>query len=172
MLEERSPTYALADLTIELVDAAHDSVVDAILARLPLALGKDARASAEPRRVEVALGERAYSIVIGPGVLDGAGAEIAKLAPGANCAVVTDEEVAPLYLDRLTTSLEQAGLRSTSIVCPSGEGTKSYAEFARVADALIEAHIERKDIVIALGGGVIGDLPVSAPRRCAVAYNS
>ncbi len=52
----------------------------------------------------------------------------------------------------------QAGLRSTSIVCPPGEGTKSYAEFARVADALIEARIERKDIVIALGGGVIGDL--------------
>jgi shikimate kinase / 3-dehydroquinate synthase len=49
-------------------------------------------------------------------------------------------------------------LRSASIVCPAGEGTKSYAEFARVADALIEAHIERKDIIIALGGGVIGDL--------------
>ena len=159
LLEERSPTYALADLTIESVDAAHDSVVDAILARLHLALGKDVGASAEPRRrVEVALGARAYSIVIGSDVLDEAGAEIAKIAPGANCAVVTDAEVAPLYLDRLTTSLEQAGLRSTSIVCPPGEGTKSYAEFARVADALIEAHIERKDIVIALGGGVIGDL--------------
>ena len=159
LLEERSPTYALADLTIELVDAAHDSVVDAILGRLHLTLGKEVGASAEPRRrVEVALGPRAYSIVIGSDVLDEAGAEIAKIAPGANCAVVTDAEVAPLYLDRLTTSLEQAGLRSTSIVCPPGEGTKSYAEFARVADALIEAHIERKDIVIALGGGVIGDL--------------
>jgi shikimate kinase / 3-dehydroquinate synthase len=159
LLEERSPTYALADLTIESVDAAHDSVVDAILAHLHLALGRDVAASAEPRRrVEVALGARAYSIVIGSDVLDEAGAEIAKIAPGANCAVVTDAEVAPLYLDRLTRSLGQAGLRSTSIVCPAGEGTKSYAEFARVADALIEAHIERKDIVIALGGGVIGDL--------------
>jgi shikimate kinase / 3-dehydroquinate synthase len=159
LLEERSPTYALADLTIESVDAAHDSVVDAILARLHLTLGRDLGTSAgQRRRVEVALGARAYSIVIGSDILDEAGAEIAKIAPGVNCAVVTDAEVAPLYLDRLTTSLEQAGLRSTSIVCPPGEGTKSYAEFARVADALIEAHIERKDIVIALGGGVIGDL--------------
>jgi shikimate kinase/3-dehydroquinate synthase len=159
LLEERSPTYALADLTIESVDAAHDLVVDAILARLHLTLSKEVGAPAElRRRVEVALGARAYSILIGSGLLDEAGAEIARLAPGVNCAVVTDAQVAPLYLERLTTSLEHASLRSTSIVCPPGEGTKSYAEFARVADALIEAHIERKDIVIALGGGVIGDL--------------
>jgi shikimate kinase/3-dehydroquinate synthase len=159
LLEERSPTYALADLSIESVDAAHDSVVDAILARLHLTLSKEVGAPVEPRRrVEVALGARAYSILIGSGLLDETGAEIARIAPGAKCAVVTDSHVGPLYLDRLTTSLEQAGLRSTSIVCPPGEGTKSYAEFARVADALIEAHIERKDIVVALGGGVIGDL--------------
>ena len=108
--------------------------------------------------MEVPLGARAYSILIGPGLLDDAGAEIAKIAPGVNCAVVTDARVAPLYLDRLTASLDQAGLRSTSIVCPPGEGAKSYSEFARVADALIEARIERRDVVIALGGGVIGDL--------------
>ncbi len=72
--------------------------------------------------------------------------------------MVTDANVAPLYLDRLAASLDRAGLRSTSIVCPPGEGAKSYAEFARVADALIEARIERRDVVVALGGGVIGDL--------------
>ena len=108
--------------------------------------------------MEVPLGARAYSILIGPGVLDEAGAEIARIAPGVNCAVVTDAQVAPLYLDRLAASLDRAGLRSTSIVCPPGEGAKSYAEFARVADALIEARIERRDVVIALGGGVVGDL--------------
>src|ERR1700722_13810216 len=71
LLQERSPTYALADLTIESVDAAHDYVVDAILGRLHLALGKDAGASVRPqRRVEVLLGARAYSILIGPGALD------------------------------------------------------------------------------------------------------
>ena len=65
------------------------------------------------RRVEVPLGARAYSILIGPGVLDEAGAEIARIAPGANCAVVTDANVAPLYLDAAHASLERAGLRST-----------------------------------------------------------
>jgi shikimate kinase/3-dehydroquinate synthase len=159
LLEERSPTYALADFTIESVDAAHDSVVEAILRRLHATLGDGAGALPRARRrVEVPLGARAYSILIGPGVLDEAGAEIHRIAPGVNCAIVTDARVAPLYLDRLTASLDQAGLRSTSIVCPPGEGAKSYAEFARVADALIEARIERRDIVIALGGGVIGDL--------------
>ncbi len=160
LLEERSPTYALADLTIESLDGSHDSVVDAILRRLDATLGKEAGASPPPasRRVEVPLGARADSLLIGPGVLDEAGAEIARIAPRVNCAVVTDARVAPLYLERLASSLDRAGLRSTPIVCPPGEGAKSYSEFARVADALIEARIERRDVVIALGGGVVGDL--------------
>jgi len=159
LLEERTPTYALADLTIESLDGSHDTVVDAILRRLDATLGKDVAPVQEARRkVEVPLGARAYSILIGPGVLDEAGAEIARIAPGVHCAIVTDARVAPLYLDRLSASLDQAGLRSTPIVCPPGEATKGYAEFARVCDALIEARIERRDIVIALGGGVIGDL--------------
>ncbi len=159
LLEERSPIYALADFTIELHDAAHDSVVEAILQRLaPAPRGNAGALSQAKRRVDVLLGARSYPIFIGPGVLDDAGAEIAKIAPGVNCAVVTDARVAPLYLDRLAASLDQAGLRATSIVCPPGEGSKSYSEFARVVDALIEARIERRDIVVALGGGVMGDL--------------
>ena len=159
LLEERTPTYALADFTIESVDGSHDTVVDAILRRLDTALTKDVEPTGEAKRkVEVPLGPRAYSILIGAGVLDQAGTEIARIAPGVHCAIVTDARVAPLYLDRLRASLDQAGLRSTAIVCPPGEATKSYAEFARVCDALIEARIERRDIVIALGGGVIGDL--------------
>jgi shikimate kinase / 3-dehydroquinate synthase len=159
LLEERSSTYALADFTIESVDAAHDSVVDAILRRLQTNLGEGAGIGPRARRrVDVPLGARAYPILIGPRLLDDAGAEINRIAAGVNCAVVTDARVAPLYLDRLTASLDHAGLRSTSIICPPGEGAKSYAEFARVADALIEARIERRDVVIALGGGVIGDL--------------
>jgi shikimate kinase/3-dehydroquinate synthase len=159
LLDERSPIYALADHTIESHDAAHDSVVEAIFQRLKGARGGDAEALSQgKRRVDVPLGARAYSILIGPGALDDAGAEIARIAPAVNCAVVTDARVAPLYLDRLAASLDRAGLRFTSIVCPPGEGSKSYSEFARVVDALIEARIERRDIVIALGGGVVGDL--------------
>jgi shikimate kinase / 3-dehydroquinate synthase len=159
LLEERTSTYALADFTIESLDSSHDAVVEAILRRLDAALGKDVGQTEQARRrVEVPLGPRAYSILIGPGVLDEAGTEIARIAPGVQCGIVTDAQVAPLYLDRLSASLDRAGLRSTPIVCAPGEATKSYAEFARVCDALIEARIERRDVVIALGGGVIGDL--------------
>jgi shikimate kinase / 3-dehydroquinate synthase len=159
LLEDRSPTYALADITIESLDGSHDAVVDVILRRLATGLCKDVTPFPQPRRnVDVQLGARAYSILIGPGLIDEAGTEIAKIAQHVNCAVVTDARVAPLYLERVTASLQRAGLRSTSIICPPGEGTKSYGEFGRVSDALIEARIERRDIVIALGGGVVGDL--------------
>ena len=159
LLAERSPTYALADLTIDSRDGPHDSVVDLTLRRLAEKLcGTAEPAAGGRRRVEVPLGARAYTIHIGPGALDEAGAEIAKIAPNAKCAVVTDANVAPLYLERVTASLERAGLAAAPIVCPPGESTKSYAEFARVMDALIAARIERRDIVVALGGGVVGDL--------------
>ncbi len=159
LLAERSPIYALADITIESRDGPHESVVETTLRRLAEMLcASAAPAATERRKVEVPLGARAYSILIGPGVIDEAGPEIARIAPGAKCAIVTDAHVGPLYLERVTASLARAGLGSTSIVCPPGEATKSYSEFARVADALIEARIERRDVVVALGGGVVGDL--------------
>src|SRR5271166_87174 len=159
LLEERSPIYALADITVEGRDGPHESVVEMTLRRLAEKLrGPRVLVAAERRKVEVMLGARAYTIIIGRGVIDEAGLEIASIAPGAKCAIVTDAHVAPLYLGRVEASLARAGLGSTSIVCPPGESTKSYAEFARASDALIAARIERRDIVIALGGGVIGDL--------------
>jgi len=157
LLDERSPTYALADVTVESRDGPHEAVVGQVMTLLFEALCRTETTS-EPRRVEVPLGDRAYSILIGPGLIDQAGPEIAKIAAGSKCAIVTDSHVAPIYLDRLKKSLDAAGLRSTAVVCPPGEGTKSYNEFARVSDALIGARIERRDLVIALGGGVIGDL--------------
>ena len=162
LLDERSPIYALADMTIESHEGPHDAVVDAIMERLRrrFVAPREEAAPARPalREVEVALGERAYKILIGEGLVDAAGAHIARLAPGAQCAVVTDETVAALHLERLTRSLARAGLKTSVVVCPPGEATKSYAEFARVSDALIGAHIERRDLVVAFGGGVIGDL--------------
>ncbi len=159
LLSERAPIYALADLTIESREGPHESVVDLTLRRLAETLcGSEEPPAGDRRRGEVPLGARAYTIHIGAGVIDEAGPEIAKIAPGAKCAIVTDANVAPLYLERATASLARAGLGSTSIVCPPGESTKSYAEFARVSDALIAARIERRDVVVALGGGVIGDL--------------
>jgi shikimate kinase / 3-dehydroquinate synthase len=101
LLEERSPIYALADLTIESRDGPHDQVVDVILEALrrrAAALKPIAIAAPAPREVSVALGGRAYKIVIGEGLLASAGARLAALAPGAQCAVVTDANVAALQL--------------------------------------------------------------------------
>jgi shikimate kinase/3-dehydroquinate synthase len=156
ILEERSPTYALADLTIESRDGPHDAVVETILDALRRR-GTGAAADAI-REVTVALGDRSYKILIGEGLIESAGAHIAALAPGARCAVVTDQHVAALHLETLKKSLDRVGIPTSVIVCPPGEASKSYREFARVSDALIAAHIERRDLVVALGGGVIGDL--------------
>ena len=156
LLEERSPTYALADLTIETRDGPHDAVVEALIGALRRRLAHPA--SPTTREVPVDLGRRAYRILIGPDLIASAGGHIAALAPGARCAIVTDSTVAKLHLEPLLKSLEAAGLKTSVIVCPPGESTKSYVEFARVSDALIEARVERRDLVVALGGGVIGDL--------------
>jgi shikimate kinase/3-dehydroquinate synthase len=169
ILEERSPVYAMADLTFEPLDGPHDAVVEAIVAKLGAHLAKGAgRASpdsanaarAAPPIVEVAvpLGARAYKILIGEGLIAGAGEHIARLAPDAHCAVVTDSNVADAHLATLAGSLARAGLRSSTIVVPPGEASKSYARFAEVCDGLLAARIERRDLVIAFGGGVVGDL--------------
>jgi len=108
--------------------------------------------------VDVALGERAYDIVIGRDLLGSLGARIAALRPGARTAIVTDRNVAKHWLDKTEASLAQAGIATSRIVVEEGEGSKSYAGLERVSEALIAAKIERNDLVIALGGGVVGDL--------------
>ena len=112
--------------------------------------------AAETITIPVALGSRSYDIRIGR-VLAEAGAAVAALGP-KTAAVVTDENVAPRHLDALADSLAAAGLRVVPIVLPAGEGTKSFAELERLLARLLDARIERRDVVVALGGGVIGDL--------------
>ena len=113
---------------------------------------------AEPIMVPVALAERAYDIVIGRGQLATLGARIGGLRAGAKCAIVTDATVAQHHLAATEAALKSAGIASASIVVPPGEGSKSYASFETVCEAVVAARIERGDLVIALGGGVIGDL--------------
>jgi 3-dehydroquinate synthase len=113
---------------------------------------------AEPIVVPVALGTRAYDIVIGRGLIASLGERIAALRPGAKTAIVTDATVAKRHLATTEAALKSAGIESSAIVVPEGEGSKSYATFETVCEAIVAAHIERGDLVIALGGGVIGDL--------------
>jgi 3-dehydroquinate synthase len=114
--------------------------------------------SGEPTVVQVALAARSYGIVIGRGLLASLGARIKALRPGARTAIVTDETVARHHLAAAEASLKSAGVEAARIVVADGEGSKSYATFETVCEAIIAAHIERGDLVIALGGGVIGDL--------------
>jgi 3-dehydroquinate synthase len=108
--------------------------------------------------VDVALGDRAYDIVIGRDVLASLGARIAALRPGVRTAVVTDKTVARHWLDKTEASLAAAGVPSTRVIVDEGEGSKTYGVLEKVSEALIAARIERNDLVIALGGGVVGDL--------------
>ncbi|QBK29204.1 3-dehydroquinate synthase [Roseitalea porphyridii] len=108
--------------------------------------------------VRVDLGARAYDIVIGPGALQETGERVVALASGARCAIVTDENVAPLHLGPLADALSAAGIASTPIVLPPGEATKGFDHLQQTVEALLEARLERGDLVVALGGGVIGDL--------------
>ena len=106
----------------------------------------------------VALGDRSYDIVIGEGLLAEAGGYMTGLGAEGRVAVVTDENVAALHLDSLKDGLASAGLEMVSLVLPAGETTKSWPHFSNTVDWLLEQKIERGDLVIALGGGVIGDL--------------
>lgn len=108
--------------------------------------------------VHVELGERSYDVEIGPDLLAQAGARIAPLLPRTKVAVVTDENVGALHLDALRDGLVAAGVEMTSLTLPAGEATKSWPHFERTVEWLLAEKVERRDVVIAFGGGVIGDL--------------
>jgi 3-dehydroquinate synthase len=112
----------------------------------------------EPIVVEVALGARSYDIVIGRDTLPSLGQRMAALRPGAKAAIVTDATVARHHLAATETALALGGLGVTVVTVPPGESSKSFEVFEHVCEALIAARIERGDLVVALGGGVVGDL--------------
>jgi len=112
----------------------------------------------DPTNVDVALGDRAYDIVIGRDVLATLGRRVAALRPGVRTAIVTDRTVAGHWLKKTEASLTEAGIATSHVIVEEGEGSKSYAVLEKVSEALIAARIERNDLVVALGGGVVGDL--------------
>ncbi|UWQ48227.1 3-dehydroquinate synthase [Leisingera caerulea] len=110
------------------------------------------------RTVHVPLGERAYDVVIGPGLLAQAGERIKPLLKRPQVAVLTDETVAEKHLDGLRAGLAAAGVEMTALALPPGEATKGWPQFTRSVEWLLEQKVERGDVVVAFGGGVIGDL--------------
>jgi 3-dehydroquinate synthase len=177
LIEEREPVYRHADLTIWSRDVPHEKIVDECIDALHAWLCRDGVASAgqkasdnghnimtapprhsDPITVDVALGDRAYDIVIGRDVLQSLGPRVAALRPGARTAIVTDRNVAKHWLEQTEASLSNAGITTSRIIVDEGEGSKTYAGLQQVSEALIAAKIERNDLVVALGGGVVGDL--------------
>ncbi len=102
---------------------------------------------------------REYDVVIGAGLLTECGERIAQAVPGAAKAViVTDSTVAPLYASRVSTSLAEAGLLTETYVFPAGEASKTLREWEKILCFLAEKHMSRSDVLVALGGGVAGDM--------------
>jgi len=108
--------------------------------------------------VRVPLEDRSYDIIIGDHLIERAGDKISHVLRKKRVAVITDEMVAPLYLDKLIDSLKAASIEAVSIILPAGEKTKSFDQYGKLMDSLLTHKINRDEALIALGGGVIGDI--------------
>jgi shikimate kinase/3-dehydroquinate synthase len=150
LMEARDPIYAEADLIIDCGDESPDTTTLRVLNVL-----LDWRS---PRRLSVALSSTSYDVVIGEDLLARAGALLAPRIEQKRAVVVTDENVARLHLPALLKGLAATAITASQIVVPAGEASKSLESWASVVDQLLEARVERRTTVIALGGGVVGDL--------------
>jgi 3-dehydroquinate synthase len=110
------------------------------------------------RTAKVALAGRAYEVVIGAGLLDEAGRRIRPLLAQPRVAVIADETVNAVHGPQLSQALEAAGIGADTIAIPPGEAAKSFSGLERLCDALLALELERGDLIIAFGGGVVGDL--------------
>lgn len=115
-------------------------------------------ATTQTERLRVELGERAYDIVVGPGAIAAAGREILPLLRRRHAVVVTDDNVAQYWLAALRDSLAAAGIAQHTVVLPPGEETKDLDHFGRLAEEILACGLERGSMLVALGGGVVGDL--------------
>jgi len=165
LLVQRDPLYReIADLVIDTGRPNVQSMVQTILDQLDaLAAGRARRTKATSMNqaaqinLNVELGERSYPIAIGPGLLADPAA-LARHVGGHKAAIVTNTTVAPLYLEQVAAPLRAAGREVVEIVLPDGEEYKHWGSLMQVFDALLANKCDRKTTLVALGGGVIGDL--------------
>ncbi len=150
LMQQRHPVYAEADLAVDCGDEPPDHTTGKVLDALD--------AWRPPRRLLVALAATQYDVVVGEGLLARAGALLAPVLPQKRAVVVTDATVAALHLPALLDGLAQTGIEARHVVVPPGEASKSVPGFTTLVDSLLDAGVERRTTVIALGGGVVGDL--------------
>jgi len=147
---ERNPVYAEAHLIVDGSEGPPELTMHAVLEAL--------EAYEPPAKVTVHLSQRSYQVLIGAGLLARAGAHIAQVLPQKRCVIITDENVAPLHLPALTQSLDETGIVRRSIIVPPGEASKSLERWMGLVNELLYQKVDRHTAIIALGGGVVGDL--------------
>jgi len=108
--------------------------------------------------ITVKMGRKSYDILVGDGLIDGAAEHLTKVLKRRKAFIVTDETVAGLHLERLMASLEAGGIACHATILPPGEKNKDFAHLQQMTDSLLDAGAERSDTLVALGGGVIGDM--------------
>ena len=118
----------------------------------------DPRSDQHRETVRVELGPRSYDVLVGAGLVEQAGQLMAPLVPGRSAVVITDRVVAGLYLDATLGSLREAGLACSSLIVEAGERSKDLSTLGSVLENILERGIERSTVLVALGGGVVGDL--------------
>jgi shikimate kinase/3-dehydroquinate synthase len=147
---ERSPLYAQADIIIDGSGGPPDLTARFVLEAL--------REHVLPRKVSVKWSQGIYDVLIGPNLLARAGALMAPILPQQRCVIVTDETVANLYLATLRQSLDEVGIANSAIIVQPGESSKNLETWSRIVDNLLAGKVDRHTAIIALGGGVVGDL--------------
>ncbi len=150
LMEVRYPVYAEADVIVDCGDEPPDHTTAAVTNAL--------QAWKPARRLHVILPATSYDVVIGDNLLARAGALLAPKLPQKRAVIVTDQTVAGLHLQTLLDGLAETAIDASSIVVKGGEASKNMDTYADVVDQLLEARVERRTVVIALGGGVVGDL--------------
>lgn len=155
LLRTRQPDYARATLVVDVDDGDIDAVTDRVLAILGVKRGAEGRAM---RSVQVPLGERSYAIRLGVDTLGEAGTAIAEATGARRAVIVTVPEVGRRYGARLERSLRASGIQSKRITVADGERSKSLRVLGKLYEDLLDFGADRSTAVIALGGGVVGDL--------------
>jgi shikimate kinase/3-dehydroquinate synthase len=150
LIEKRHPFYAEADVVLDVSDESPEITT----ARAAEAL-LDWQA---PRRLSLALSSGSYDVVVGAGLLERAGALLAPVLPQKRCVIITDSIVEKLHLSALQRGLDATGFAHATLVVPPGERAKSVAQYTDLVERLLDLRVERRTAILALGGGVVGDL--------------
>lgn len=150
LMATRHPVYAEADLIVDCSDEPPDTTTGKLVEAL--------ERWRPARRLALSLSTGSYDVVVGNGLLERAGALLAPVLPQKRAVVVTDAAVAPIHLPRLLEGLAAVAVDAKTIIVASGEASKSMSVYSDVVEQLLDHGVERRTTVIALGGGVVGDL--------------